>query len=197
LIKETISFLLAQVFFSVKAFLFLKEKGLFMEELRIQIRKAVDADLQEIVRVWKKNIKTVNTASDIANLFGSFKKYFLVAVYTDADTDTNTDTNKEKESFDGKGRVIGFVGGAIRSRHGHISGIAVDKKYRMKGIGKSLLRTVEHDFLANGHGKVTLEVRKSNRDAIRFYKKQGYKRSYIVKGYYADGEDAIVYEKKL
>lgn len=169
--------------------------------VELKIRKAVDADLQEIVRVWKKNIKTINTASDIANLFGSFKKYFLVAVYTDAaadtDTDTNTDTNKEKESFDDSGRVIGFVGGAIRSGHGHISGIAVDKEYRMKGIGKSLLRTVEHDFLANGLEEVTLEVRKSNRDAISFYEKQGYKRPYIVKRYYADGEDAIVYEKRI
>ena len=167
----------------------------------IRIRKAADADLQEIVRVWKRNIKTINTASDIADLFGSFKKYFLVAVYTDADTDTdtNTDTNKEKESFDDSGRVIGFIGGAIRSGHGHISGIAVDKKYRMKGIGKSLLRTVEHDFLANGLEKVTLEVRKSNRDATRFYEKNGYKRPwpYIVKRYYADGEDAIVYEKRI
>ena len=148
----------------------------------IKIRKAVDADLQEIVRVWKKNIKTINTASDIANLFGYFKKYFFLAVSTASDFEDS---------------VIGFVGGAIRSGHGHISGIAVDKKYRMKGIGKSLLRAVEYEFLANGLEKVTLEVRKSNRDAIRFYEKHGYKQSYIVKRYYADGEDAIVYEKRI
>lgn len=168
-----------------------------MDELRIRIRKAADEDLQEVVRVWRKNIKTINTTSDIADLFHSFKKYFFVAVYTDEDTSTNTGTNKEKERFDDRERVIGFVGGAIRSGHGHISGIAVDKGYRTKGIGKTLLRTVEHDFLANGHEKVTLEVRKSNRDAIRFYEQQGYKQLYIVKRYYADGEDAIVYEKKL
>ena len=149
-----------------------------------RIRKAEDADLQEIIRVWKSNIKTINTASDIADLFHSFKKYFFVVVAMSADT-----------GFENK--VIGFVGGAIRGGHGHISGIAVDKEYRMKGIGKDLLKTLEHEFIAKGFDKVTLEVRKSNRGAIGFYEKQGYKWSYIVKGYYADGEDAIVYEKKI
>lgn len=149
-----------------------------------RIRKAEDADLQEIIRVWKRNIKTINTASDIADLFHSFKKYFFVVVATPADT-----------GFENK--VIGFVGGAIRSGHGHISGIAVDEEYRMKGIGKDLLKTVEHEFIAKGFDKVTLEVRKSNRGAIGFYEKQGYKWSYIVKGYYADGEDAMVYEKRI
>ncbi len=159
-----------------------------MDELRI--RKAVDADLQEVIRIWKRNIKTINTASDIADLFRSFKKYFLVAVYSDS-----ADPTEAKKSFDGK--VLGFVGGTIRSRHGHISGIAVDKEYRLKEIGKNLLRTVEREFIADCFDRVTLEVRKSNWGAIRFYEKQGYKRLYIIKGYYADGEDAIVYEKKL
>ena len=151
---------------------------------RVKIREAVDKDLRDIVTVWKRDIETINTASDIVDLFRSFKKYFFVAI--------STVSNSE----DGDS-VIGFVGGAIRSGHGHISGIAVDKKYRTQGIGKSLLKKVERDFLANKLEKVTLEVRISNRGAIGFYEKQGYNRSYIVKRYYADGEDAIVYEKKL
>ena len=155
-----------------------------MSELGIKIRKAIETDLSDIVTVWKRNIKTINTASDIADLFHSFEKYFFVAVYTDtADKD--------------KSRVIGFAGGAIRSGHGHISGIAVDKEYRMKGVGKRLLKVVSAEFLADSLDRVTLEVRKSDTDAIRFYEKQGYKRLYIVKRYYADGEDAIVYEKRI
>jgi ribosomal-protein-alanine N-acetyltransferase len=167
-----------------------------MEELRI--RKAVDADLQEIIRIWKRNIKTINTASDIADLFYSFKNYFLVAVYSDsADTNAAYTGGRAKRSFNGKNKVLGFVGGTIRSGHGHISGIAVDKEYRLQEIGKNLLGTVERKFFADNFDRVTLEVRKSNRGAISFYEKQGYKQLYIIKGYYADGEDAIVYEKKL
>ena len=146
-------------------------------EYGVQIRKATEADLRDIVRVWKGNIRTINTSSDIADLYHSFERYFFVVSMVD--------------------KVIGFVGGAIRRGHGHISGLAVDKGYRMEEIGKRLLKLVDHEFRAAGFDKVTLEVRKSNWGAIRFYKKQGYKRACLIKGYYADGEDAIVYEKKI
>ena len=165
---------------------------MLMDELRI--RKAVETDLQDIIRLWKGNIRTINTASDIADLFHPFEKYYLVAVYTDADAST---ANNGRLEGRGKERVIGFVGGAIRSGHGHISGIAMDREYRMNGIGKRLLKMVGAEFLADGFEQITLEVRKSNRNAIRFYKKNGYKKSYDIKGYYADGEDAIVYEKTI
>jgi ribosomal-protein-alanine N-acetyltransferase len=157
---------------------------------RREIRKAVETDLQDIIRLWKRNIRTINTASDIADLFHPYKKYYLVAVYTDAGTANNG-------MFEGRERVIGFVGGAIRKEHGHISGVAVDREYRMNGVGKRLLKMVGAEFLADGLERITLEVRKSNRNAIRFYKKNGYKKSYDIKGYYADGEDAIVYEKTI
>jgi len=146
-------------------------------EYEVQIRKATEADLRDIVRLWKGNIRTINTSSDIADLYHSFERYSFVVTMAD--------------------KVIGFVSGAIRRGHGHISGLAVYKGYRMKGIGKRLLKMVDHEFLASGFDKVTLEVRKSNWGAIKFYKKQGYKRAYPIKGYYADGEDAIVYEKKI
>ena len=146
-----------------------------------RLRKAAESDLDEIIRLWKRNIRTINTASDIAELFYAFEKYFFVAVSL---------ANVEN-------RLIGFVGGAVRQGHGHISGIAVDKEYRRRGVGKGLIIAAEHEFLTNALDTVTLEVRKSNWGAIRFYEKQGYKRAYTVKGYYADGEDALVYAKKI
>jgi ribosomal-protein-alanine N-acetyltransferase len=151
-----------------------------MAEFRI--RKAAESDLLEIIRLWKRNIKTINTASDIAELFYAFENYFFVAVSTLASIE---------------GKLIGFVGGAIREGHGHISGIAVDQEYRRSGVGKGLIKAVEHEFFTAALERVTLEVRKSNRDARRFYEKQGYKPLYAVKGYYADGEDAVVYEKRI
>lgn len=165
---------------------------MLMDKLRI--RKAEEADLQDIVRLWKRNIRTINTASDIADLFYPFKKYYLVAVCTDADAGT---ANKGRFKGRGRERIIGFVGGAIRKGQGHISGIAVDREYRKNGIGNQLLNMVGAEFLTDGFKQITLEARKSNRNAIRFYKKNGYKKLYDIKGYYADGEDAIVYEKKI
>jgi ribosomal-protein-alanine N-acetyltransferase len=154
-----------------------------MDEFRL--RKAVESDLQEIIRLWKQNIKTINTASDIADFFYSSKDYFFVTV----------STLTTLASMDEK--LIGFVGGAIRRGHGHISGIAVDKEYRRCEVGAGLIKALEQKFRTNAFETVTLEVRKSNRSAMRFYEKQGYKPSYTVKGYYADGEDALVYVKKI
>ena len=149
----------------------------FEHGAEIRIQKAEDADLHDIVRAWKRNIKTANTLSDIADIFYSFKRYFFIVTSA--------------------GGVIGFVGGAIRGGHGHISGIAVDKEYRMKGIGTSLLKMLEDEFRNDAFDTVTLEVRKSDRVAIQVYEKHGYKPTYTVKGYYADGEDAVVYKKRI
>ncbi len=151
-----------------------------MAEFRI--RKAAESDLLEIIRLWKRNIKTINTASDIAELFYAFENYFFVAVSTSASIE---------------GKLIGFVGGAVREEHGHISGIAVDKEYRGSGVGRGLIKAVEDEFLTDAFERVTLEVRKSNRDARRFYETQGYKPSYTIRRYYADGEDGVVYAKEI
>ena len=149
------------------------------------IRKAVESDLEGIIRLWKENIKTVNTASDIADLFHPFANYYFVAV---APLTTLTGTEE---------KLIGFVGGAVRVGHGHISGIAVITAYGRRKVGEELIKAVEHEFRTAAFDTVTLEVRPSNTGAMRFYEKQGYKPTYTVKRYYADGEDALVYAKKI
>lgn len=148
-----------------------------------RVRKAVESDLQEIIRVWKQNIKTSNTTEDIAEFFHASEDYFFVAVSTAASTDDE--------------RIIGFIGGAIRGGHGHISGIAVDKGYRRQKIGEELIYALEHQFRTNKFDTVTLEVRKSEKGAKKFYEKLGFKPAYVVKKYYADDEDAFVCVKKI
>jgi len=161
--------------------------------VRIEIRKAENSDLRDIANIWRRNIKTINTASDIARLYHYFKKYFLIAVIH-----KEKDRGKEEhgQGYDGYD-VIGFVAGAVKDGHGHVSGIAVEREYRRKGIGSSLLRRLYEEFYNDGFERVTLEVRKSNKEAIRFYERQGFKPAFVIHGYYADGEDAIVYEKRF
>lgn len=152
----------------------------------IEIRDAVDADLPDIISMWRRNIKTVDTVSNIVTLYRYFRKYFIVA--THAGMGNNTGANSA---------IIGFMAGAVRDGHGHISGIAVDKEYRRNSVGRELLEAADAKFRANGFHRVTLEVRISNTGAIGFYKAQGYKSICTITGYYADGEDAIVYELKI
>ena len=52
--------------------------------------------------------------------------------------------------------------------------IAVDPKYRKRGIGKSLLEEVVEQSKSAGMERLVLEVRKSNMVAIKFYEKLGF-----------------------
>jgi ribosomal-protein-alanine N-acetyltransferase len=144
----------------------------------IMIRSVDERDLISITRIWKENIETNNTFLDIAFAFSMNKRYWFVSV-------------EDK-------RIVGFVAGTVKNRaRGHVSGIAVIEGYRRKGIGKRLIETVENAFVLDSFQKVTLEVRKNNFGAQKFYERQGYAKTYTTRGYYPDGEDAINYEKTM
>ncbi len=145
----------------------------------IEVRQAEEGDLRAIIKLWQRNIKTINTATDIAKLYRYFGRYFLIAV--------------DREC----GAAVGFVAGAAKDGHAHISGIAVERRYRRQGVGSSLMKNLHDIFQKDGFKRITLEVRKSNRAAILFYESLGFKPCSVIWGYYADGEDAIVYEKEI
>lgn len=72
--------------------------------------------------------------------------------------------------------------------------IIVNKNYRNLGIATNLL-----NFMENKHKNIkniTLEVRESNKEAIVFYLKNGFKKATKRKNYYKD-EDGILMIKNL
>jgi ribosomal-protein-alanine N-acetyltransferase len=78
-------------------------------------------------------------------------------------------------------------------KKGHIVSIAVEQHYRKMGIGSALLRESMKAMKENYKvEEVYLEVRVSNEVAINMYRKNGYKEVKLLKGYYADGEDAYL-----
>jgi len=93
-------------------------------------------------------------------------------------------------------QMIGFVGGDPRRSQGWgwIATIAVDSRYRRRGIGRALLHACEEKL---GVSRSRLTVRLSNHAAISLYEKDGYASTDIWKGYYDDGEDGMVMEKIL
>jgi ribosomal protein S18 acetylase RimI-like enzyme len=93
-------------------------------------------------------------------------------------------------------QMIGFVAGDPRPRDGWgwIATLAVDPRYRQKGVGRALLHACESKL---GVPRVRLTVRPSNHAAISMYEKEGYTTTDIWKAYYNDGEDAMVMEKEL
>jgi ribosomal-protein-alanine N-acetyltransferase len=93
-------------------------------------------------------------------------------------------------------QMIGFVAGDPRHREGWgwVATIAVDPRFRLRGIGRALLHACEKEL---GVPRVRLTVRSSNQGAITMYEKEGYKTIDIWQAYYNDGESAIVMEKVL
>jgi ribosomal-protein-alanine N-acetyltransferase len=94
------------------------------------------------------------------------------------------------------GQMAGFIAGDPRPRDGWgwIATIAVDSRYRRRGIGRALLQACEAKLNVP---RARLTVRISNQAAISMYEKEGYVTTDIWGGYYNDGEDGMVMEKNL
>lgn len=85
--------------------------------------------------------------------------------------------------------VIGYLSYSIMYEKAEINNIYVLEQYRSQGIGSKLL-----DYLVKKCKiceNITLEVRKNNINAIRLYKKNGFKEVAIREKYY-DGVDGIL-----
>jgi ribosomal-protein-alanine N-acetyltransferase len=84
------------------------------------------------------------------------------------------------------------------SKKGHVISIAVSPRYRSEGIGSALLKEVLRTMkVYYGAGKCYLEVRVSNSNAIRLYRKVGFIVEKTIRGYYSDGENAHIMSRKI
>lgn len=78
------------------------------------------------------------------------------------------------------GLVVGLVDEPINDydfrapKRGRVSELIVSKNCRAKGIGKSLLNSIEQYFKECGCKNVLIEVFGYNENAISFYEKHGY-----------------------
>lgn len=163
-----------------------------MEPERLQdafeMRKFTMNDLESVTRI--NQLCLPENYSDIfyADLYRRFPETFLVA---EAD-----------------GKIVGYIMCRVEvglSNHrlpglvkkGHVVSIAVLPEYRRKGVGTALVTKAMEGMLTHGAKQCYLEVRVTNEQAIRLYKKLGLEVTRTVHGYYADGEDAHVLSKKL
>jgi ribosomal-protein-alanine N-acetyltransferase len=93
------------------------------------------------------------------------------------------------------GKMVGFIAGDPHPHEklGWISTLGVFPQHRRKGIADALLFQCENEL---GFPRIRLSVRRSNEPAIALYKKTGYQMVDVWRGYYYDGEDALVLEKR-
>lgn len=70
--------------------------------------------------------------------------------------------------------------------------LVVHPAARRRGFGGALLDELLAHGRRRGLGAVYLEVRVSNEGALRLYRSRGFREEGRRRGYYADGEDALV-----
>ena len=93
--------------------------------------------------------------------------------------------------------LIGVITCDFNEFDADIEGVVVKKEYRKMGIGALLISELQKKLIDEKKEKIFLEVRKSNLIAKKLYEKMGFKSLSERKGYYSDGEDAVVMAKEL
>jgi ribosomal protein S18 acetylase RimI-like enzyme len=85
-----------------------------------------------------------------------------------------------------------------RSREiGHIVTLDVLEQYRRKNIGSLLLEAAEGEAASSGGRLMVLETATTNKPAIAFWKKHGYREFGMLANYYGRGLDAYRMHKAL
>jgi ribosomal protein S18 acetylase RimI-like enzyme len=101
-----------------------------------------------------------------------------------------------------KGDVIGFAyyaPAAMTDRTWYLWWIVVSKQIQARGIGGTLLKHAEQDARA-AQGRLMMIDTSSlpSYDLTRrFYLKHGYEVAAVVKDFYADGHDLVMFRKRL
>ena len=93
----------------------------------------------------------------------------------------------------GEPYIVGFLGAWHMHDEAHIVSVGVRSDYRGYGIGELLLIGAIEQAQRRRMHAVTLEVRISNYIAQNLYKKYGFEKMGVRKGYYSDNrEDALI-----
>lgn len=94
--------------------------------------------------------------------------------------------------------LVGYAVYAVAADEVDLLNIAIDKRWRRRGIGSLMVRHILEQLMELGSRRIFLEVRPSNTVAMAFYDKLGFFQIGIRPGYYHDsGEDALVYSRDI
>lgn len=95
-------------------------------------------------------------------------------------------------------KIVGYVGISTILDEGYITNIAVTETHRHKGIGTALLERIFRLAKDLELAFISLEVRKSNQNAIRLYSALGFCEEGLRKNFYTDPtEDALIFTKRF
>jgi ribosomal protein S18 acetylase RimI-like enzyme len=150
---------------------------------RIKIRKASENDIKDICRIMLSTdpYVTLGYTEDMCVdtvLSGLEEGWTAVAEY--------------------EGEVVGFIIFRVFDGFplgGYIRALAVDRRFRGKGVGRALMRYAE-EIIFRYRRNVFLLVSSFNYDAIRFYRSLGYEFVGEIKDAIVEGFSEYIFRKK-
>lgn len=95
------------------------------------------------------------------------------------------------------GCLAGYCGLWVVLEEAHITTLAVDKKYRGRGIASCLIKTVLEKARQKGARRISLEVRTTNVNARRLYEKFGFIVKGVRKHYYFNEDGLVMFKEDL
>lgn len=114
----------------------------------------------------------------------------------------NHDQGHRSITFEREGRIAGFAyyaPAAMTDRAWYLYWIAVSKEIQARGIGGTLLRHVEDD-IRRQNGRILLIETSSlphYEPTRRFYKKHGYDELAVLQDFYSNGDNMVVFRKRM
>lgn len=141
---------------------------------------------------------------DLAARTGKFKPIEIQAlgeVLADYEA-TNRHHGHIAVTWDANGKVLGFAyyaPAAMTDRTWSLYWIAVEPDTQAKGIGGKLLKYAEEDIQRRNGRQLLIETSSLPHYELtrKFYLKHHYAQHAIVGDYYADGDDMVIFRKRL
>ena len=136
----------------------------------------------------------IATLNDLADILSIEKKVFKHPWSKEQlSWELNSQPVTENHVMIARGNMIGYLFSHVVDDDVQILNIAIDIPFQHKGYGEQLLSYFLDQF--NTDSSIHLEVRKSNFPAINLYLKFWFHETGTRKGYYSDGEDAIIMQR--
>ncbi len=143
----------------------------------MKIASLYEKDAQKIVELYKDNF---SDGWNLDMIISAYKNQRFISL----------------GAFDND-ELIGVITCDFNEFDADIEGVVVKKEYRKLGVGSMLVSELENRLKEQNKEKIFLEVRAGNTVAQKLYKKMGFNVISQRKGYYSDGEDALVMAKEI
>ena len=147
---------------------------------RIEIRGMTERDLDEVMQIERRSFPTPWSRR-------LFERELLLP-YAKAFVALEVPPNQ----------VVGYICFWLVAQETHILNLAAHPERRRRGFGARLLRYGVNYCREKGAQEITLEVRRSNYQAISLYRNFQFQPQGIRRHYYSDsGEDAVIMSLRL